>query len=316
MIVSEALCLFCGVLPATSEEHIVLNALGGRRTTGGLLCRPCNNRFGGTIDAAMEQEYRWFSLIAGCWRGDGKPVAPIRNAHSVEGNRYEILHGGTGQPLRPVTVRLDHGEAAEERHLRVYDEGVLARMLSAEARRLGVPPRDIKLEALSTRGLDFTNVKFGLSAGGDQYRVVLKMGLAAACRERVLLRNRETREAALFVLGEKEVDKGLDPKAATAIRTRLSTEPGQHVLLVHQIAGRWEAVFLVFGIVGMRVALPEPAPGFEGVAHVVDPVQQRHEIVQAPPAMPLKPLRDLDFDLRLMRPMIDELQRCGTCQQL
>ena len=29
MMVPEASCLFCSDLPATSEEHIVLNALGG-----------------------------------------------------------------------------------------------------------------------------------------------------------------------------------------------------------------------------------------------------------------------------------------------
>ena len=308
MIVDD-LCLFCGRLPATSKEHIVLKALGGQKTTVGLLCRPCNNRLGGTVDASMERTYRPFSLVAGCYRGDGRPVAVIRDARSVQGEHYEIHHGGAGQPLRPVTVRIVRDDGVEERHLSHLDEEVLARMVAAEARKMGVSPEQVVLEGTSSSGVTFTDMALGFSSGGDQYRAVLKMGLAAASKERALVHGDEVKRAAQYVLGRGEAEKGIDPQAGLEIRRLLGTDPGQHVLLVHSVAGRWEASFLIFGIICLRVAFPEPAAGFLGVAHLVDPVERRHTVLLAPPTMQLQPLGTLQHDLELLRPMLGDLNR-------
>ena len=47
-----ALCLFCDseLDESTKPEHILLNALGGRKTTTKAVCSTCNNTFGSTID--------------------------------------------------------------------------------------------------------------------------------------------------------------------------------------------------------------------------------------------------------------------------
>ena len=48
-------CIFCRSLlsPETKPEHVLLDALGGRLTTRGVVCSTCNNTFGSTIDKAL-----------------------------------------------------------------------------------------------------------------------------------------------------------------------------------------------------------------------------------------------------------------------
>jgi hypothetical protein len=52
------LCIFCDndLADGTKPEHILLNALGGRKTTTSVDCSTCNERFGGTIDAAFAEQ--------------------------------------------------------------------------------------------------------------------------------------------------------------------------------------------------------------------------------------------------------------------
>src|ERR1700747_1977114 len=51
-------CIFCdkALDGNTKPEHILLNALGGRKTTSKVICSDCNNRFGGTIDDALAKQ--------------------------------------------------------------------------------------------------------------------------------------------------------------------------------------------------------------------------------------------------------------------
>ncbi|RAS29776.1 HNH endonuclease [Paraburkholderia bryophila] len=48
-------CIFCPneLNVQTKPEHILLNALGGRKTTRRVICSACNQKFGGTIDSAV-----------------------------------------------------------------------------------------------------------------------------------------------------------------------------------------------------------------------------------------------------------------------
>jgi hypothetical protein len=53
-----ALCLFCdsGLNEVTTPEHILLNALGGCKTTRHAIRSAHNNAFGGTIDDALASQ--------------------------------------------------------------------------------------------------------------------------------------------------------------------------------------------------------------------------------------------------------------------
>ena len=58
MATEMALCLFCPTEldETTKPEHILLNALGGRKATTRAICSDCNNKFGGTIDDVLASQ--------------------------------------------------------------------------------------------------------------------------------------------------------------------------------------------------------------------------------------------------------------------
>jgi hypothetical protein len=51
-------CIFCDhtLGPTTKPEHILLNALGGRKTARRVICSEWNSRFGSTIDDAFAEQ--------------------------------------------------------------------------------------------------------------------------------------------------------------------------------------------------------------------------------------------------------------------
>ena len=53
---SCALCEIAITAESDSDEHLIPNALGGRRKVSGFLCRDCNSRTGETWDAALAEQ--------------------------------------------------------------------------------------------------------------------------------------------------------------------------------------------------------------------------------------------------------------------
>jgi hypothetical protein len=53
------LCIFWGTPldRTTKPEHILHDALGGRKTTRRVVCSGCNNRFGGSIDKVLAEQF-------------------------------------------------------------------------------------------------------------------------------------------------------------------------------------------------------------------------------------------------------------------
>ena len=56
-------CVICGEPISNrndSKEHIILNALGGRRSIRGFMCQDCNSRTGTEWDAPFVRQFRTF----------------------------------------------------------------------------------------------------------------------------------------------------------------------------------------------------------------------------------------------------------------
>ncbi len=81
-----AFCLLCGkpLDHATPPEHVLLDCLGGRKKSKRLLCRACNSRLGGTVDAALARR-----------------VAPFRAAHHLPGGSRNRWPDGPPDPAPP-----------------------------------------------------------------------------------------------------------------------------------------------------------------------------------------------------------------------
>jgi len=93
-------CIYCGA-PAGSAEHTILAALGGLRKDRGILCGPCNNGFGETIDSALAEDMKPINAILGVMNGRTRePIAaPVED--TATGRIYVLTSGR----------RLDHPDA-------------------------------------------------------------------------------------------------------------------------------------------------------------------------------------------------------------
>lgn len=89
-------CIFCdGPLDnETSGEHILLNALGGRKTTTRVVCSVCNNNFGSRIDKVLAQQVSAIRNLLQIRSGDGKLPPGLRN---IEAGDYRIDVKGNGR---------------------------------------------------------------------------------------------------------------------------------------------------------------------------------------------------------------------------
>ena len=96
-------CYICGteLTPENgSEEHIILNALGGRYKTKKLLCKKCNNNSGSDYDAVLANQYHFFTSILGVDLARGKP--PVLSMKADDGQTYIIQNGTTPVLSHPI----------------------------------------------------------------------------------------------------------------------------------------------------------------------------------------------------------------------
>jgi hypothetical protein len=107
------LCLFCPAeLDATTTpEHILLNALGGRKTTEEAICSGHNNTFGGTIDRVLASQVMTLRNLLQLESGEGKTAPGLKNIQAGE-HKINIKGDGTLEVAdKPFTIeRLEDGK--------------------------------------------------------------------------------------------------------------------------------------------------------------------------------------------------------------
>lgn len=95
-------CALCSSLlngKNKTKEHIIPNAIGGRKKTTGFICETCNSTFGETWDSELAKQLNWFSLAVGISRERGE--APKQVVQTVSGERFWLLSDGTFAPEKP-----------------------------------------------------------------------------------------------------------------------------------------------------------------------------------------------------------------------
>jgi HNH endonuclease len=105
-------CIFCPneLTKDTKPEHILLNALGGCKTTTRVDCSACNNLFGSTIDREAAQQVKILRNMLQLDSGAGRAPPMLRNIPS--GNDViNLMNDGTPELVaKPFAVRrLDDG---------------------------------------------------------------------------------------------------------------------------------------------------------------------------------------------------------------
>lgn len=96
------LCVLC-LTPIeggqTTAEHVIPNAIGGRRAVKGFICRACNSEAGSNWEAEVASQFLFFSTAAGIKRQSGDH-ADLRVV-TTGGAEYRIRSDGVLFPTRP-----------------------------------------------------------------------------------------------------------------------------------------------------------------------------------------------------------------------
>ena len=85
----------------SSEEHILLNAIGGKLKSKKLLCKTCNSEFGKNFDSTLSQQFLFLSSFLNIDRERGEhPI--LKGATTQNGEEIHLLSGGKPYYSKPV----------------------------------------------------------------------------------------------------------------------------------------------------------------------------------------------------------------------
>jgi HNH endonuclease len=98
-----ALCEATITAETDSEEHLIPNALGGRRKVSGFICRDCNSAGGESWDAELAEQLLPLCLLLDISRERGDP--PTLKVVTSAGERLTIRPNGTLARSAPVFTR-------------------------------------------------------------------------------------------------------------------------------------------------------------------------------------------------------------------
>jgi AraC-like DNA-binding protein len=90
-----------------SREHIIANAIGGRKRVSGLLCKPCNDTAGDSWDAELARQLQPLSSFFGIKRQRG--ALPTQIVTAVSGNQYARRPDGQLTLAEPVYQEIKTG---------------------------------------------------------------------------------------------------------------------------------------------------------------------------------------------------------------
>lgn len=108
-----------------SDEHIILNACGGRLSSEELLCKECNNHFGSTDDAELARQTSQLANILHVKRDRNTPP-DIKATVTSSGERIIIPFEGALAKVKPVIEDRLEGEKVyltiEARDLKQFEQ--------------------------------------------------------------------------------------------------------------------------------------------------------------------------------------------------
>ena len=127
------ICVLCQTpISETNDtwEHIIPNAVGGRRRIKGFICRPCNSETGNLWDAALADWLNAFCAFIGIKRHRGQ--VPSQVVPTLGGGQVTLHPDGSQSPVKPELSEKTEGNqisvhisARNDREARKMAGGIL-----------------------------------------------------------------------------------------------------------------------------------------------------------------------------------------------
>lgn len=95
-----------------TDEHIILNACGGRLKSKELLCRICNSQFGKTFDAELTKQVNDLANLLMIKRHRGRPQS-FKGKIQSTGEEYYLQYGGKPRLIKPTISQKSDGKETQ-----------------------------------------------------------------------------------------------------------------------------------------------------------------------------------------------------------
>ena len=183
---AHPMCVFqCGnglTEDTSTKEHVVLNAIGGRKRVRGFICNSCNNRTGAVWDAELARQLNPLSLLLGIRRQRGEVPSQIFSTSS--GGEVRLLPEGKRTIAKPSHEIIANGDnthiriqARTMRELRHLINGMCRKYSSLRNRSLD----DLMSTAQTASHYSSEWTEFNLEIGGSEAgRSLVKSAVALA----------------------------------------------------------------------------------------------------------------------------------------
>ncbi len=269
-----------------SEEHAILSALGGRKSSRNICCVTCNNMYGREIDVFLSEAFHFFCTMIGVKTGRGQD-APIHERILTIGNEtYDLLPGGKNR-LSANKVTFADGEDASKVSIMARDEATALRLMNQALGKYGKDVQDLA----TLTGTSVTHypdpMQVELSIGQECYRSIAKMALtyAATLMDAQRLRGEAFAKIKSFIKGENTINDQVRIEAASVFPDAPKIDDVNHRLFFFASAEKKQAVVLVelFGHFRFSVVLTDAWTGISvAKAHVINPVTHERTDMDLP----------------------------------
>ncbi len=175
----EYRCFFCGdtiIEENFTLEHIIPNAIGGRRKVGNFICKKCNNSFGQTWDNVLTEQFKELCFFLNIKRERGE-VQPIVG-NKISGEEYLLKINENMVPRKPYIEQKKLGNGSIEVIATVATEKQMRQLLkSFEKKGYKISKQEIK----KTREYLKEPLKIPMHFGGQNtFKSIAKTCIALA----------------------------------------------------------------------------------------------------------------------------------------
>jgi hypothetical protein len=170
-------CYICNIEISNdnqTDEHIIINAAGGRLKSKNLICLNCNSSFGEGIDRELAKQLNGMANMLMIQRQRGEPQ-PILANHLNSGEQYQLGLGGNPALTKPIVSQKLDGQETKIA-VRARSEKELRSILKGLSKKY--PQLDVEVamgHAKWRREYFDDEVEVNLEVGGvDVFRAVCK----------------------------------------------------------------------------------------------------------------------------------------------